>query len=108
MKKKDGIIGLMNKQLAFIPKLMSDLEKKDADLKRSKRENERISDELKRLKFLAEDNDGFMTSLERRREKTKLTKQIAAQNEELEQLKEEMRKLKEDSAKVKPVQCSAS
>ena len=108
MKKKDETIALINKQLTFIPKLISNLEKKDADLKRSKRETARISEELKRLKFLAENNDdSFMTSLERKREKKKLTKQIAAQNEELEQLKEEMRKLKEDSAKVNPVQCSA-
>ena len=106
MKKKDETIALINKQLTFIPKLMSDLEKKDADLKRSKRETRRISEELQRLKSLADENDTFMTSLERKREKTKLTKQIASQKEELEQLKEEMRKLKEDSAKVNPAQCN--
>ena len=108
MKKKDEIIDLINKQLILIPNLMSKLEKKEAALKESKKENKRISEELKRLKILSDENDSSMTGLERKREKVKLKKQIEAQNEELEQLKEEMRKLKEDSAKVKPMQCPAS
>ena len=104
MKKKDEIIDLINKQLTCIPDLMSKLKKKDAALKGTKRENKSLSQEIERLQLLTKNNDDSMTSLERKREKVKLTKQIEAQNKELEKLKEEMKRLQEDSAKVNHLQ----
>ena len=79
---------------------MGDLAKKNSDLKRSKKEKENVSEELRRLKELVKLNDAGMTGLEKKREKVKLMKQIEAQNEELKQVKGEMRKLKEESEKV--------
>ena len=100
LKKKDEVIDLINKQLEFIPKLMGDLEGKKAELRRSKKEKEHILEELEKQNMIAKMNDTSKTGLERKREIVKLTKQIKAQNEELEQLKEEIRKLKEDSERV--------
>ena len=103
LKRKEEIIDLINKQLAHIPHLMDELHKKKSDLERSENENERLSRDVDSLKFMAELNDNSKTSLERKRENAKLTKQIKAQNQELVQLKEEMRKLNEDSAKVNAI-----
>ena len=100
LKKKDEVIDLINKQLEFIPKLMGDLEGKKAELRKSKKEKEHILEELEKQNMIAKMNDTSKTDLERKREIVKLTKQIKAQNEELEQLKEEIRKLKEDSERV--------
>ena len=100
LKKKEEVIDKINKQLSFLPELMGDLAKKNSDLKRSKKEKENVSEELRRLKELVKLNDAGMSGLEKKREKVKLMKQIEAQNEELEQVKGEMRKLKEESEKV--------
>ena len=100
LKKKEEVIDKINKQLSFLPELMGDLAKKNSDLKRSKKEKENVSEELRRLKELVKLNDAGMTGLEKKREKVKLMKQIEAQNEELKQVKGEMRKLKEESEKV--------
>ena len=104
LKKKDEIIGLINKQLSFIPKLMIDLQKKKDELKSSEKEKGKLGEELKRLNILL--TGTTMTSLKKKRENAGLTKQVEAQKEELEHLKEEIRKLKGDSAKVNQVQCS--
>ena len=103
LKKKDEDIDLINKQLNLIPNLMEEVEKKTADLKRSEKEREHLREKLRKQDILSNINDTSMTSLERKRENVKLTKQIEAQNEELKQLKEEIRKLKEDSAKVNTI-----
>ena len=100
LKKKEELIDKINKQFSFLPELMGDLAKKNYDLKRSKKEKENVSEELRRLKELVKLEDAGMTGLEKKREKVKLMKQIEAQNEELEQVKGEMRKLKEESEKV--------
>ena len=100
LKKKEEVIDKINKQLSFLPELMGDLAKKNSDLKRSKKEKENVSEELRRLKELVKLNDAGMTGLEKKREKVKLMKQIEALNEKLEQVKGEMRKLKEESEKV--------
>ena len=104
LKKKYEIIGLINKQLSFIPKLMTDLQKKKDELKSSEKEKGKLGEELKRLNILM--TGTTMTSLKKKRENAGLTKQVEAQKEELEHLKEEIRKLKGDSAKVNQVQCS--
>ena len=108
LKRKEEIIDLINKQLAHIPELMGELEKKKAELRRSKNENARLSKDIDHLKFMEKLNDNSKTSLERKWENAKLTKQLEDQNEELVQLKEEMRKLKEDSFKVNTMQSSVS
>ena len=99
LKKKDELIGLINKQLIFIPKLMTDLKKKTDELKSSEKEKEKLKEEVKRLN-LVKVNGTTKMSLEGKLAREKLKKEVEAQ-------KEEIRKLKEDFAKVNPVvKCS--
>ena len=45
-------------------------------MKRSKKEKENVSEELRRLKELVKLNDAGMSGLEKKREKVKLMKQL--------------------------------